>query len=304
MSAGISINARYFKAFDAFPRPAVKDVRELRRTGTLFACVLALTLDLVKAGEMPRRVVSLSLCTDQLALLLADRTQIASLSYLSRDTDLSYMAAVAAGIPVNRGTAEEALVLDPDLILAGPWGSYQTGKLLERLGYRVMFLPPADDFGSIRAQVRLVADALGQTERGTMVLESMERELARHRRSNATAMRWSGLAYLAGGYTQGSGTLLDAVLRESGFSNTAVEAGIAGYAPLDLETVVLLNPDYLIVQPYRTDAPTAAKALLKHPVLLRSGLATRTLTAALPRLACGTPAVVEAVAELAADLVR
>ena len=53
------------------------------------------------ADTVPRRVVSMNLCTDQLAMLIADPAQITSLSYLSTDPRSSAMHRRARDFPQN-----------------------------------------------------------------------------------------------------------------------------------------------------------------------------------------------------------
>src|SRR5690606_1418517 len=78
------------------------------------------------AVENPQRVVSINVCTDQLALLLADEGQLESVSYLSQDPELSVMAAKARKMPVNYAQAEEVFLMKPDLVLAGTFSSRAT----------------------------------------------------------------------------------------------------------------------------------------------------------------------------------
>lgn len=53
------------------------------------------------AADSPKRVVSINVCTDQLAILLAREGQLQSVSYLSQDPELSVMAAKARQLPAN-----------------------------------------------------------------------------------------------------------------------------------------------------------------------------------------------------------
>ncbi|QJE72173.1 ABC transporter substrate-binding protein [Aerophototrophica crusticola] len=109
----------------------------------------------------PQRVVSLNLCTDQVAVLLLPRERIAALSFLALDRELSAVADSAAGLPTVQGMAEEILPLQPDLVLAGSFTTRPTVALLRARGIKVLELGLADDFDAIRAQLRQVADALG-----------------------------------------------------------------------------------------------------------------------------------------------
>ncbi|WP_354002086.1 hypothetical protein [Pseudotabrizicola sediminis] len=55
----------------------------------------------------PQRVVSINLCTDQLAMLLAEPGQLISVSFLAQDPRSSVMVDEALACPANRALAEE-----------------------------------------------------------------------------------------------------------------------------------------------------------------------------------------------------
>ena len=57
----------------------------------------------VAVGRPPARVVSINLCTDQLALLLAAPGQLLSVSWLSQDPQSSMLAAAAARLSHRAG---------------------------------------------------------------------------------------------------------------------------------------------------------------------------------------------------------
>src|SRR4051794_41669818 len=79
----------------------------------------ALAADEVATATKPQRVVSINLCVDELVLRLADRRNIASISWLSLDPKNSNVAALAREFPINHGVAEEIVPLKPDLVIAG-----------------------------------------------------------------------------------------------------------------------------------------------------------------------------------------
>ncbi len=95
-------------------------------------------------AEPPQRVVSVNLCTDQLALMMAAPGQVVSVTYLAADPSVSAMPGAAAGIAPNRGRAEEVFLMRPDVVLADDWTDAATLSMLERLGVRVeRFSAPA-----------------------------------------------------------------------------------------------------------------------------------------------------------------
>ena len=51
----------------------------------------------------PQKIVSLNLCTDQLLMLLADPNQIASISKIVDDPNVSFLAEKSTELKKNRG---------------------------------------------------------------------------------------------------------------------------------------------------------------------------------------------------------
>ena len=85
--------------------------------GCLAGC-LALGLGQPVLSAPPQHVVSMNLCTDQLAMLLAAPGQLVSVSHVARDPRASALADQAMAYPVNHGDAEEIYLAKPDLVLA------------------------------------------------------------------------------------------------------------------------------------------------------------------------------------------
>lgn len=119
------------------------------------------------AQEPPKRVVSINVCTDQLAMLLADEKQLQSVSYLSRDPLLSVMTEKAKRLPANHGQAEEVFLMKPDLVLAGTFSSRATVELLRDLGMRVEEFAPARSFEDITVHMKRMGALLGRKKKRT-----------------------------------------------------------------------------------------------------------------------------------------
>src|SRR4051812_32856250 len=102
------------------------------------------------APEMPRRIVSLNMCVDELVLRLAEPQNVASVTWLSRDPKNSNVADLGAGIAVNHGLAEEIIPLHPDLIIAGIYTARTAGAMLRRAGIPVLGICVPKSLGDVR----------------------------------------------------------------------------------------------------------------------------------------------------------
>jgi iron complex transport system substrate-binding protein len=257
---------------------------------------MLLYTSLATASSLPR-VMSLHLCGDVMLALLADRTQIASVSYNGLDPAFSPVADTLAGLPTNRGRAEEVVAAAPDLVLISAFTQPATKLALQRLGVRVIELTDPADFDAIAAQTERVARAIGQEARGAASVAAMRATLA-----SVEMPRKRPLAAILhpGGYTEGPGTLAHAVLAAAGYDNLAAREGLTGYAPQRLETLVAAPLDLLLADATSDGGePSLSRELLTHPALTMRFARTR--QAALPSraLTCSTPRAADAVTALA-----
>ncbi|MGA2495314.1 MAG: ABC transporter substrate-binding protein, partial [Roseiarcus sp.] len=247
----------------------------------------------------PQRVVSLNLCADELALRLADPGVVKSVTWLSQDPRNANLAAKAAALPANDGHAEEALVYDPDLVLVGPFADPASIALLKQVGAPVVEVGAPQTLDGVRRQIRDLAAALGEPQRGEALVAAMDARLARVV-VDPGGPRLKAVVLRPNGFTVGPGSLVDEILTRAGLDNLAARLDIAADEQVPLEVVALLGADVLILDRDENSAPSLADAALDHPAI--AALARRMTIISLPsRLwTCGGPEIVEAAERLAA----
>lgn len=248
------------------------------------------------AAAAPERVVSASLCTDQLAMLLAGDGQLQSVSYLSQDPRSSAMAVEAMAFRVNHGRAEEIFLMQPDLVITSSFASQAMVQMLRRLGVRVAVMDPAYSFDDIRARIREMGALLGRETRAEAMVRDFDDRLAGLRAEGA--VRPLAALYAAQGYMAGPKSLSGAILDAAGFDNAAAGAGLSVGAMVPLETLVMLAPD-LVVLPSTRPLTSRAQEVLHHPVLARLGQGSAIAPLTTRDWICGTPMILGAVADLA-----
>lgn len=247
------------------------------------------------AEDRPQRVVSINVCTDQIAMLLADPAQLQSVSYLSRDPLLSVMSEKAKGLPVNHGQAEEVFLMKPDLVLAGTFSSRATVGLLRDLGVRVEEFAPARSFEDIKAHMKRLGELLGREEEAERQIATMDADLLAIRKPDR---KQTVALYYANSYTAGRGTLIDEAIRLAGLDNISDKAGVRGSAMLPLEMLIMERPD-ILVRGSRGRPPALAFENFEHPALRALEGHTRMVALNDNLTVCGGPFSVEAVAKLA-----
>ncbi len=241
----------------------------------------------------PQRVVSVNLCTDQLALMMAAPGQVVSVTYLAADLDVSAMPEAAAGIPANRGRAEEVFLMRPDVVLADDWTDAATLSILERLGVRVERFSPGYAMEDIRANVLKMGAVLGREAVAAGIVADFDARLAALQAGAGETRRAAN--YAPNGFTWGSRTLSGQIMAAAGFSNVADESGLSDGGVMPLEVLVMARPD-LVITGAQEPGSSQAEEMVAHPALRgmrQAGAVTG------PDWACATPFVLDAVARLA-----
>lgn len=244
----------------------------------------------------PARVVSINLCTDQMAMLLAGNGQLVSVSNLSADPAVSAMAEEARGYRLNHGLAEEVFLMKPDLVLAGSYTTRETVDLLKRLGIPVAEFDPETSLDDVRENLLRMGHLLGREDAAGRLVADMDETL-----EDLEAMPANGKTaalYFANGYTSGEETLAGDIVARSGLSNIGRSAGVDGLGRLPLERLIMAAPEVIIGGDSGYDAPALAEAPFAHPAF-RAAAAKADLVDLPSRLTiCGGPFNLEAVARL------
>ena len=247
------------------------------------------------ADATPERVVSMNLCTDQLAMLIAAPGQLHSVSALATDPRGSAMAEDARAFEINRGLAEEIYLMQPDLVIAGSLSTRATVDMLRRLGIPVAIFDPAYSLDAVRDRIRQMGAVLGRQTQAEALIADYDARLAALQED--VAQRPSAALYYADGYTSGDRTLAGQILIAAGFENAAVAAGFSSGGIMPLEVLAMLAPDALITsRPY--PGASRSEEILDHPVVraIRAGATSGEFTDR--NWVCGTPYVLRAIEEL------
>ncbi len=267
-----------------------------RRLLTILIIAAAGASAATAAPRPPARIVSLNLCADQYLLALADPAQIVALTRFARDPNMSAAANAARTIPVSRGSAEDVLMLRPDLVISSPFRRQTVAAVLAGRNVATLDLPPADSYTAIVTQVRQVAAAIGHPDRGETLIRRMDTALARLPRAPGGGR--TAAYYQRRGFLTGTGTLVDELMQRLGLANLATRLGKPALSQLSLEQMALARPDYLVVESATDRVTDQGTEMLHHPIL--DGIPRLRIPEAWT--VCGGPAYVLAAQSLAAQL--
>ncbi len=224
---------------------------------------------------------------------LVPREDVAALSYLATDPDLSPHWQAAEGLPTTRGRVEELIALRPTLVLAGKYSTPGANAALREAGIPVVEVGFPESFAELREEIRSAARALGAEARAEVLLAEMDARLARLRKQAARAGgRPSAMFVFHDGSTPGA--FAAELLELAGLRDASADLARGG-SPL--ERVLLARPGLLLRVGYREGAPTFTELPLS-----RAG--ARVMTVPFRYLACPDPASLDLVETLVSEAAR
>lgn len=247
----------------------------------------------------PQRIVSLSLCTDQILLMLADPENIAAVSNFAADPSYSYMWKEAQNIHFHAGLAEQIIPLQPDLIIGPEFNIGQAVVMLEALDLHVQRFKTPTTLKAVSAYIQEIGQAIGERERAQELIVQLERELVAADNLVAQTPRQLAVSYAPNGFTAGNKTLKGEILNRAGYDNLADDLGIEDYGNISVEQLLYAQPDLVIIDDGTGNKNSLAQSFTQHPALRDYLAAKNTLTIPSNYWLCPGPASIYALTLLA-----
>ena len=153
-------------------------------------------------------------------------------------------------------SAEGILAQKPSLVIGNTdAGPTSTITQLRASGVPVVIVASGDDVYDAPKKIRQVGNAVGLAEAGDALGDKTEAQLRAVQKKWSTALNRyeprAAFLYLRGPRTQllgGSGTRANAMLLAAGATDAgAFFAGVTGYVPVTSESLVLANPEVIVV---------------------------------------------------------
>jgi cobalamin transport system substrate-binding protein len=220
----------------------------------------------------PQRIVSQTLGTDEILLAICPPERVAALSDLAEDENYSNAVEAARRIP-NRTTEgpEQILQFKPDLIFVASYSRAETVELLKASNAPVFRFANFNSIEDVKSNIRTAGYATGMDDAAEKLVRTMEADLAAVRArvpKNGPPLRV--MSYDRPGYTAGSNTLFDDVVRAAGAVNLCAEKGIKGFAKISSEKILEWQPDFLITGANRGKEKSVRDRLLEDPAVANS----------------------------------
>lgn len=285
------------------PLSAPKCERLRRALGAIMMIVSCFGLQAAaRASDLPRNA-SINVCTDQLLMTLADPPQILGLNPYSHDPARSWAAAKASQFPRLSETAEDVLILKPDVVVAGRFTKLATRALLKDQGVRVVEFDAARSLDDVKKQIRLMGDITQHPDRASLEIGRLDAAIA-HARQVAARRPYRVLAVSRRGWVAGGDSLTSSLLANAGLSNAASDLGLKSGGFASLEAIVSLKLDLILVSENSGVAEDEGSAFLLHPALERFYPASKGIVIPERLTVCGGPMLSEALDRLASELDR
>ncbi|ABC63683.1 putative ABC-type cobalamin/Fe3+-siderophores transport systems,periplasmic components [Erythrobacter litoralis HTCC2594] len=233
-------------------------------------------------------IVSLNPCSDAILAEVAAPGQLLAISHYSHDpASTSMKLDRAREFAVTGGTVEEVVALDPDIVVGSSFMAPATRAAFDRLGIEVVQLGMASSVEASLQQVRDLADAVGQSERGGAMIARIKGALEETR---SDADPTPAVLWQPGGIVPGEGALVSELMAHTGLASHSAARGLQQADYLSLERMLVDPPDVLLV--------AGQERAQTHPALGQlNELRTERFDANL--LYCGGPSIIRALERLA-----
>ena len=143
---------------------------------------------------------------------------------------------------------EAVLSRSPDLVITHSWQNPETSDFLANSGIAVLALPTPETFGDLLRAIRVTASVLELDDRGETLCADLEERRALLNDSGNVAVRvMTYTTFGTGSWTAAKNTTADVLIRIAGMRNASAEHGLEGHAAIDIETLLGIDPDYIVV---------------------------------------------------------
>ncbi|HHW30283.1 MAG TPA: ABC transporter substrate-binding protein [Clostridiaceae bacterium] len=218
--------------------------------------IYPLTVKDAKGFEMviekkPERIISLTLCTDELLVSLVDKSRIAGITYLSEDPGLSNIVDFAKDFPNKVSTKLESLLaLEPDFIFVADWTDEKLVSQLREANILVYAYITPNSIDEQKNMIEEIATIVGEIEKGKELIKWMDDKLNSVNEKLKNLKEEDKLVALSLDSffdTYGNNTPFHDVATRAGLINGAAKSGETGWYQMTKEKVIEINPDIIFL---------------------------------------------------------
>ena len=187
--------------------------------------------------------MSIDFCADQYLLALAERSEIQAVSFEAMGPQ-SYYGARAKGLETVTGAMEEILLMRPNMVLRTWKGGPRAKDIMDAAGISSFQPPYAYSLASNFETLLAVGEKIGKRQEAEALVAARKSSLAGLRANPRSPLR--ALYMTPSGFTAGTGTFVDDIIKLAGFDTVAEDADIRSWALVPLEKMVVSPPDFIV----------------------------------------------------------
>lgn len=202
------------------------------------------------AAPLPK-IISASLCADQYLLTFADPKQILALSAMASDTSLSPLAHQASRYASFNGSLETLMQSQADIVVMSTFTSKARRDAITGLGKKVVTLDGSKTWSNGREEAIALGIAIGREDAARSWVEQTESQLKDRKQPKHV---YQIASYDRGGVASGKGHILNDLIEHAGHTNPMAQR-ISESAPISLETLISLRPDFVILPSKNIGSP-------------------------------------------------
>lgn len=212
----------------------------------------------------PKRILGNSASIDTMLLSVVTPDKLIAATDADRDPNISYIAedtkAIPLTVPLTGLSMEIVTEARPDLIVASTYTDGRELDLYRNLGIPVVVIDGPRSIDQVKEDVRIIAAAVGEKERGENVISQMEQGLSEIDSRLAEEKGKKPVVYLVSQMTRygGPGSMFNELLTRARIDNAIALAGGVNGQATSPELIIKTDPDMLFVSTDRASDTTGA----------------------------------------------
>lgn len=214
----------------------------------------------------PKKIVSLTLGSDEMLFGLVNKERILALTRYAEDEGISNIAKEAAQV-AERATMEniEAVIaLKPDLAILDTWADPNYIKQLRDTGINVYTFKTPNNIDEQKTVISEIAYVTGADDKGRELISWMDAKLNEIEDKLSELKPEEKLTVMDYGEmgSSGLGTNFDDIVTRAGLINVISREGIEGWPVISKEKIIEYNPDMIILPSWYYDQKNSLQGMI------------------------------------------
>lgn len=205
----------------------------------------------VTINAEPQKIVSVSVGSDEVLLPLVGVERFVGVTQFALDPAISNVAQLAAQVPntIESTTDTELIIgLEPDIVFVASFTDPAVIQQLRDAGLTVFATGFPVGLEAVKANIRLLAQAVGAEEGAETLIAGMDADIAAVTNAvGAPELAVRALYLTPGNYTSGVDSTISEVIATAGGVDVAAAAGVEQFAPVTDEFIIEQDPDVILL---------------------------------------------------------